>query len=964
MGVIVHMRRSALAAALVIAMMTGASAQVHEAMLEGTAVDSTGLVVPGATVDLFDPSTNQHRTTATDDAGTFRLANIPSGLYTLRVELAGFAPFTVNDLALAVGQTVRLMATLTPASLTTTVSVSGRPTALDVSQTAVATVIDVERIEELPVRSRNYLEFALLAPGVTRTQSSVRSNRGASLPDSGFSFGGLRPRSNTLTIDGVANNDEFTGASRTELSLEIVREFQVVTSGWSAENGGASGGSINVVTKSGGNIIHGDAFLFAQSGVFNSAPALEETLGEKPSLSRFRGGLAFGGPLVKDRTFYYAAAEQERTRDESASDIPAETRSVVDTTLASPAWSRAGARRLHAGLFPTSLDETELSARINHQLSPRHSLMVRMAGTKTREAGDAFNDRGLFDRSARGSSSTRDVALTTSWTASLGTRMTNELRGQIATRQLTLSTTDTRGPAIVVPGVVEFGRPYAGNHRDSQRYVEAGDVVAWTRGTHFFKAGGNATAIHIDGVDATGVGGLFVFRSIEALAAGQPEIFRQRFGSGSLLMDATRLGAFVQDRWTPHPSLTVDAGVRLDGGRLPATVGARYAVLGPRLGVAWTPRPQWVIRGGAGIFPDRLPLASFASAVVFDGTESFEQIVDGPRAAAIFMATQGGRLDAPLTGISRSIYTTRRGSWDSSSRQVRAGVERALGPNTTASVNALFVRGDRLARTVNVNLPPPAVLTAGNAASLGVTAPTPQQTGRLVVGPNRLDPSFTDVFEVQPTASSTYRGVTTTVNRRLANEIEYSASYTWSRTRDDASDFDEQPENPYALEAEEAPSRYDQRHNLVASALFDLPIGDEEDRKPGEVPGLWLRAFSNIEVATIVSLGSGLRVNPVTGFDENRSHAFPFSSRPIGYGRNSLRAPATANLDLRVLKFIRVPPHGRLDLVVEVFNVLNRTNVTVVNPVFGSGVRPSSGFGQPIEAAAPRQLQFSVDLEF
>jgi hypothetical protein len=958
------MRRSALAIALVIWAVTGAAAQVHEAVLEGTVTDSTGLVVPGATVDLFDPLTNQHRTVTTDAAGTFRLPNISPGLYTLRVELAGFAPFTVNDLALAVGQTVRLMATLTPASLTTTVSVSGQPPALDVSQTAVATVIDVERIEELPVRSRNYLEFALLAPGVTRTQSSVRSNRGAALPDSGFSFGGLRPRSNTLTIDGVANNDEFTGGSRTELSLEMVREFQVVTSGWSAENGGASGGSINVVTKSGGNLIHGDAFLFAQSGILNASPPLEETLGEKPSLSRFRGGLAFGGPLVKDRTFYYAAAEQERTRDESASDIPVETRSIVDAALASPAWSKAGARQLHAGLFPTSLDETELSARVNHQLTSRHSLMARMAGTKTRESGGAFNDRGLFDRGARGSSSTTDVAFTATWIASLGTHMTNELRGQIATRRLSLFTTDTRGAGIVVPGVVEFGRPYAGNHRDSQRYVEAGDVVAWTRGRHFFKAGGNATAIHIDGVDGTGSGGLFVFRSIAALVAGQPEEFRQRFGSGALQMQAIRLGAFVQDRWTPHPALTVDAGVRLDGGRLPATVGARYAVLGPRLGVAWTPRSQWVVRGGAGIFPDRLPLASFAPAVVFNGRDGFEQIVDGPRAAAIFAATQGGPLDAPLTDISRSIYTARRSSWDSSSRQVRAGVERAFGPNTTASVNALFVRGDHLARTVNVNLLPPAVLTGDNAVSLGVTASTPQQTGRMVFGPNRRDPSVADVFEVQPTAASTYRGVTTTVNRRLANELEWSASYTWSRTRDNASDFDEQPENPFALDAEEAPSRYDQRHNLVASALFDLPIGEEDDRKPGQVPGLWARVFSNIEVANILSLGSGLPVNPVTGLDENRSHAFPFSSRPIGYGRNSLRSAATTNLDLRVLKFIRVPPHGRLDLVVEVFNVLNRTNVTVVNPVFGSGVRPSSGFGQPIEAAAPRQLQLSLDLEF
>jgi len=198
------------------------------------------------------------------------------------------------------------------------VTVSATPPAIDPARTAVSvTVIDTERIEELPVRSRNYLEFVLLAPAVVRSPGGASSPGAVSLPsDSGFSFAGLRPRSNTLTIDGLENNDEFSGGSRTELSLEIVREFQVVTSGWSAESGGASGGAINVVTKSGSNILHGDAFLFAQ-----------------PSLARFRGGLAFGGPLVADRTFYYTAGEQEETRGQSAL----------------------------RGLFPTSISETELS---------------------------------------------------------------------------------------------------------------------------------------------------------------------------------------------------------------------------------------------------------------------------------------------------------------------------------------------------------------------------------------------------------------------------------------------------------------------------------------------------------------------------------------------------------------------------------------------------------------------------
>jgi hypothetical protein len=198
----------------------------------------------------------------------------------------------------------------------------------------------------------------------------------------------------------------------------------------------------------------------------------------------------------------------------------------------------------------------------------------------------------------------------------------------------------------------------------------------------------------------------------------------------------------------------------------------------------------------------------------------------------------------------------------------------------------------------------------------------------------------------------------------LTNEFEWTAAYTWSHARDDASEFDEQPQNPYALAEEMADSRFDQRHRFVASALFDLPIGDEEDRQPGETFSWWQRAFSNIELAPILTIGSGRPVNPVVGLDVSGSHAYPLTDRPLGYGRNSLLTPNSATLDLRLLKSFAIKPHGKLDLVVEGFNVLNRTNVTELNNVFGPAASPAVAFGRPIEAAASRHIQFSIDFEF
>ncbi len=171
------------------------------------------------------------------------------------------------------------------------------------------------------------------------------------MPDSGFTFGGLRGRSNNVTIDGLDNNDEYVGSSRTELSLETVQEFQVVTAGLSAETGGASGGSINVVTRIGANQIHGDAFLFLQNGALNARNPFE-TEHATPNLHRYRAGLSKGGPIVKDRTFYYAAFEQEHNRSLEDSFISPAVAASINRTFASGAFPRVATAADQRRLLP------------------------------------------------------------------------------------------------------------------------------------------------------------------------------------------------------------------------------------------------------------------------------------------------------------------------------------------------------------------------------------------------------------------------------------------------------------------------------------------------------------------------------------------------------------------------------------------------------------------------------------
>jgi hypothetical protein len=906
-------RRIAIAVACAIVSLPAFAAQSRTAVLEGRVTDQSGAVIAGTSVALRDPDTSWTRRAVTDRDGTFRFTDVPAGSYEVRIDYAGFAPYLHTGFTLAIGQTARLNVVLQPAGVVESVAVSAQPPPLDVGQTSVATTIDTDRIEELPVRSRNYLEFVLLAPAVTRAPSGSQGAAAASssLPDSGFSFGGLRPRSNTLSIDGLDNNDELTGSSRTELSLEIVREFQVVSNGWSAENGGASGGAINVVTKSGANVLHGDAFLFAQSGRLNAGPKLEETLGQKPFLRRFRGGMSIGGPLVRDRTFYYAAGEREQSDGQAATDIDPDVARVINAVLRSGLYPGVATRQLTVGRFPTVRTENEWSGKVTHQLAGGGAVVGRIAGTNNRDEHDAFNTGGLSDVSSRGTTTTRDVALTSSWTMIVGARMTNDLRGQLASRRLGLRTTQQQGAGVSISGVADFGSAYSGNSTHTETYLEVGDTVAYSRGTHFVKAGVDLKRVTVTGTTADGASGIYLFRTLDAFAAGRPDQIRRMSTTAGVDMRMTRTGAFIQDRWTPRPGLSIDAGARIDATVLPAFLGVTNRKVSPRAGFAWTPAARWVVRGGAGIFADRIVLSALERPSLTAQRQLVEVIADG---SSVY---------AP------SLYTVRRGRWNPESRQVSVGAERQLSADLTASVNYLRVQGRQLSRTVNVNLAPPF-----------------QQIHRPVFGDERLNPAWDGIFEL------------------LAKEIEWSAAYTWSRSKDSASDFDEQPQNPYALGDDWSASRYDQRHRLVVSALFDLPIGDEADRRPGEVPGAWTRAFSHIEVAPILTVGSGLPANVTTGGDDNRTHAFPFTSRPPGIARNSWRLPAAATLDVRLLKFFNIKPHGKLDLVVEAFNVLNRTNVTRVNTVYGPLLTPLGSFGRRIDAGPGRQLQFSIDFEF
>lgn len=946
---------------IVIALLLLASVAVAQVSRTGSSIaviviDESGAVVPGAAVETTNVENGQKRSVSTAQDGRGIVTDVMPGTYNVLVSSPGFAPSDIRGVELGLGRQSTLAVKLKPEATAQQVTVTASEEAmLDPSQTGTSTSIDQERIEESPVVTRNYLDFVLLAPGLSSSNQRQRTTATNPLEDSGFSFVGQRPRSNTLYIDGVENNDEFTGATRTELSLELVREFQVVNNGLAAEAGGGSGGSINVITRSGVNMYHGDAFIFLQNGSLNARePFLNEK--EKPESNKSRAGLAIGGPIVRDKLFFYAAAEQEHKTDEASSAIDPASASLVNQVLASNVFPGLPVRQLNPGFSPARRAETEASGRLDRQFAAS-TATLRYSFNNNREAGDAFNSGGLNDASVRGSVFTEDHTLAGAVTSVLSDTLVNDTRIQVSTRRAVLRSNQKVGPEVDIVGIARFGRPYEGNFHRRENHFEAADSVTVSRNQHLIKFGADMDYIHESLSSSDGNGGLYTFLTIAAFANGNPYQFRQRFGSDNTVLDVAKIAGFVQDHWSLTTNLTADLGLRYDYEHLPEPFNEDANNFAPRVGFAYSPVSTWVFRGGFGIFYDRYPLAFLSRGLLNNGSTGFEQIFDLSQAATIFQNSGGGSLASPQ-GVPVVVYRADPNIRTSYSEQANAGLEHLLFRKTIVTATYLFSRGVHLSRTRNVNLAPPVLLTATNATSLGIATPVPQQIGRPVFA-QRLTPGVRDIFQLEDRAGSVYHGGFVGLRSKLSSDFDVAASYTLSKCLDDASDYYEQPENPYTLRQERAPCSFDQRHRFVLSGLVE--IGEE---KPDSTPSMWSRMLNHIEIAPIVSLGSSRPLNAVTGFDANLSHDFPPSSRPLGFGRNSLRTGKQFSADLRILKYFKIGEHGKLDVVAEGFNLLNHGNVLVRQNEFGPNSAPMPNFLRPVLGGTSRQLQFSLDFEF
>jgi Carboxypeptidase regulatory-like domain len=334
--------------------------------------------VPGARVTARNIETNLERDAMTRPDGRFVVAAVPLGVYSVRIDRTGFATVVLERIELALGSSVDIDVILHPAAVVGAITVTGESSVVDTRRTAIASVVSQDQIAQLPINGRNFLSFAPTTPGVI----GDRMPRQGAAATSGLSFGGQSARSNNITVDGFDNNDETVGGVRATFSQETVREFQVLTRSYSAAFGKTSSGVVNIVTKSGTNVPAGTVFGYFRDDALNAKehfeqfdPAGQRINQPKAPYQQTQVGGVIGGPIRRDRTFYFGSFERL--------DVTANNFVTIDEHIA--AILRGAGFPIVTGHVPYPVTSNAAVFKIDHNISLGQALTLRY------NYGDGYN---------------------------------------------------------------------------------------------------------------------------------------------------------------------------------------------------------------------------------------------------------------------------------------------------------------------------------------------------------------------------------------------------------------------------------------------------------------------------------------------------------------------------------------------------------------------------------------------
>lgn len=914
---------------------------INFASISGRVTDPSGQVVENAKVIAVQSETKLAQSANTDAEGRFRFPYLRVGRYELTIQKAGFAELR-RDMTLAIGSAYELPVTLSVEVATTEVEVKADTAVLETARSQIAGTVAQTEIKSLPLNGRSYLDIALLVPGVspTNTASSQLFPETSAVAGQGLSINSQRNFSNSFIVDGLSANDDAAGLSGIPYGVDAVDELQVVTSGGQAEFGRALGGYVNVVTKSGTNTLHGNFYGYFRDKRLNAKNALS---GGKLPLTQVQYGASAGGPILKDRSFYFGNFEQRRLNQAGLVTISPANVPAINARLAATGYQGPF---ITTGLYPNPVDSTNILAKLDHQVNETDLVTFRYTGYQVMSE-NSRGAGGLSAPSAAAGLDNIDHNLALGNVLTLSPRVVNETRGQFIYSDLRANPNDQIGPSVSISGVATFGRLSGSPTGRRNQLYEIVDNLSVQAGSHAVRVGlewlHNDTTITYPRT----IRGSYSFSSMANFLTGvyNNAGFAQTFGNSVVAQTNPNVGFYAQDEWKLNPRLTLNLGLRYDLQFL-RTIGTDTNNVSPRIGLTWAPFKgrRTVVRGSYGLFYDRVPLRALANALLSSGNTT--QLRADSQISVGLSPTQSGApvfpdiLTTSPSAVLVNFSTMDPNMQNAYSAQTSVEVEQQLGSRSTLSVGYQQVRGLHLIVTLNQNVP--SCIAAGTNNGC------------------RPNPAYANNSQYSPRADSRYHGLHVSLVQKPVRWGNYRVSYTYSKAMNNVGEFFfSSPIDNFNVWQDWARSDDDQRHRVVMNGSVHTPFSAPR--------GVWEWISHGFEMSGTLQYYSALPFNITTGSTTIQGTA----ARPVVDGsyisRNAGSGFDRFNLNLRLSRTVQLAERLRLEIFGEMFNVTNRVNGVTLNGTFGSGTYPSNplpAFGQTTAVAESRSGQLGLRLTF
>jgi len=995
-------------ASLLLLLLPSSTRAQSTATLQGTIFDPAKSVVQDATIVATNLATHFEHSARTNEQGYYQIAALPPGDYRVKVQATGFRTEVIERLTLNVSGSALQNFQLSVGSLTQEVTVTSANSSLEATTISVGQVVDRRFVHEIPLNGRYFLDLALLVPGsVTPPQSGSATIPVRGLGAFAFNTAGNREESVNYMINGISLNDPGFPSINFQPSISSIQEFKIDNSTLSAEYGQNSGAVVNIGTRSGANEFHGELFDFLRNDAFDARNFFDLNSSEPPPFKRNLFGVNLGGPVIRKKTFFFTSYEGLRQRQgltlNSVVLSDAERASVTDPTIrrlidliprANFIDSAGTFRFVSPATAPVDLDQWTLD--VIHKLSEADRFHLYYAFNyrdflePTRGSGNTIPGFGASHASTR-------HFMSLNYMHTFGYDAVNEGRFGFNTLSANTHARAQLNPAdfgildginqpiglpqISVAGGLDFGGPSNLPQERRDTYFVFSDTLTWQLRRHSLKLGGDYR-VYLADVLRQGPGA-FNFPTVAEFIAGNASSFSVTLGNQSSSINQKALGFFLQDNYQLRPNLMLELGLRYEWNITPTERFNRFIVFDPesasllrigegidqiyhqnnknfqpRLGFAWYPISdgKTVVRGGYAFLVDQPPtsVVSPTSAnpplgipLSFTGSIRLDN--------AINLAAPAGLAPQSVDHGFDNAYLQ---SWN-------LNLQRELNRNLVLGFGYFGSRGGHLIIRRNINQP------------VNGVRPYPALSAASPILPNT---PLGNITQVESSGNSDYHALWVTANHRLTNGVQFSVSYTLSKSLDynSLSTQGIVVQNSYDLAGDRGLSDFDARHRVVLSGVYDLPFQGNQ-------------AIAGWQIATIVQCQSG---NPVKIVTSNIAvNGVPNTVRPnvngpvaiLGQvdawfdtsaftavngfgnlGRNVLIGPRFDNVDFSIIKHFKLNERMSAQFRSEIFDLFNHPNFgqpgnIVGTPAFGriTNTRFSTG-----ESGSSRQIQFALKLMF